>query len=74
MDEFFQANWEQLQEPIKRRWTKFTDEDLKEIAGNYDALVAVLQLHYGYTQERAQQQVQELANDFALQPSSAPRP
>lgn len=73
MDEFIRNNWAQLQPYIKQYWTRLSDEDLTEIEGNYDALLALLQLHYGYTQERAQEEVQALAEQFAQAPVTAPR-
>lgn len=66
MDEFLESNWESLLDYMKHRWTELSDEDLKEIDKSYDQLVAMIQLHYGYTFERAQQEVQEMANDFAV--------
>lgn len=45
---------------IKERWGKLTDDEVARIEGNRDQLEGMLQERYGYTKERARQEV----NDF----------
>jgi uncharacterized protein YjbJ (UPF0337 family) len=54
------GQWKQLKGEIKRRWGKLTDDDLTEAEGSMEKLVGRIQERYGYTKERAQQEVQEL--------------
>jgi uncharacterized protein YjbJ (UPF0337 family) len=56
------GQWKQLKGEIKRRWGKLTDDDLTEAEGSMEKLVGRIQERYGYTKERAQQEVQELIN------------
>ena len=64
------AEWEQMRDQIKTGWSRLTDEDLKEIHGNYDGLVSILQLKYGYTLERAEEEVhQRLGERPATRPN-----
>jgi uncharacterized protein YjbJ (UPF0337 family) len=48
------GDWNQLSRRIKEKGDKMTKEALSTIAGNRVQLVAVLQQHYGYEQERAE--------------------
>ncbi|MGH9161562.1 MAG: CsbD family protein [Vicinamibacteraceae bacterium] len=54
------GQWKQLKGEIKRRWGKLTDDDLTQAEGSMEKLVGRIQERYGYTKERAQQEVQEL--------------
>jgi uncharacterized protein YjbJ (UPF0337 family) len=56
----FAGQWKQLKGEIKRRWGKLTDDDVTEAEGSMEKLVGRIQERYGYTKERAQQEVQEL--------------
>lgn len=56
------GQWKQLKGEIKRRWGKLTDDDLTQAEGSMEKLVGRIQERYGYTKERAQQEVQELIN------------
>lgn len=48
--EQFSAFWTQLKAPLKAKWEKITDADLREIAGNLVTFTAVLAKRYGTTQ------------------------
>ncbi|HEU4683508.1 MAG TPA: CsbD family protein [Nitrospira sp.] len=41
------GKWMQFKGDLKGKWGKFTDNDLQEIAGNYDKFVGKVQEHYG---------------------------
>ena len=41
------GKWTQFKSDLKGKWGKFTDNDLQEIAGNYDKFVGKVQEHYG---------------------------
>jgi uncharacterized protein YjbJ (UPF0337 family) len=53
------ANWKQFQHHARRRWDKLTDDDIAHIKGHREALIACLQERYGYTHDRAQQEVRD---------------
>jgi uncharacterized protein YjbJ (UPF0337 family) len=38
-----QGRWTQFQGELKKQWGKLTDDDLKQIEGNYDKLVGKVQ-------------------------------
>ena len=51
------GNWLQVKGKIKEEWGDLTDDDVTEIDGQEDQLIGKLQARYGYTKERAQQEV-----------------
>ena len=53
------GQWKQLQGEVKTRWGKFTDDDLTQMAGQYDKLVGKLQERYGYQRENAEREIDE---------------
>ncbi|MCB9919787.1 MAG: CsbD family protein [Planctomycetes bacterium] len=52
-----QGSWKQFKGKAKQRWGKLTDDDLDVIAGKRDELEGRLQKAYGYTKEKAQQEI-----------------
>jgi uncharacterized protein YjbJ (UPF0337 family) len=49
--EQFGQFWTQLKKPLKAKWEKITDEDLREIEGNLATFGSVLQKRYGEAQK-----------------------
>jgi len=43
--------WSQVQGDVKRRWGKFTEDDLVEVQGNYDKLLGKIQERYDESRE-----------------------
>ena len=55
--DIFEGKWKQMKGQIKVAWGKLTDDDLDTVAGKYDKFVGLLQEKYGYTRERAEEEV-----------------
>jgi uncharacterized protein YjbJ (UPF0337 family) len=53
------ADWREVRGKARVAWGKLTDDDLEQIRGNRDQLVAALQRRYGVAKENAQRQVSE---------------
>lgn len=51
------GKWNQLKGEAKVQWGKLTDDELTQIDGNADKLKGKLQEKYGYSKERADQEV-----------------
>ncbi len=51
------GQWKQIRGKAKEWWGKLTDDDLDLIHGNRDRLIGKLQERYGYTKERAVQEI-----------------
>ena len=45
--EQLKGKWMQFQGDLKVKWGKFTDNDLQEIAGDYDKFIGKVQAHSG---------------------------
>jgi uncharacterized protein YjbJ (UPF0337 family) len=56
----FKGQWKQLRGRIQQKWGDLTNDDLDRIQGSQTEFEGLLQERYGYTKERAHQEV----NDF----------
>lgn len=66
MDDILQGNWKQLKGQVKEWWGDLTDDDLAKIEGKRDRLVGSIQERYGYTRERAENEVNTKLNDYKM--------
>lgn len=57
--DIFEGKWEEIKGNIKKKWGKFTDDDLLEIEGNQQEIYGKLQKHYGYTRDQAEKAIKE---------------
>lgn len=58
----FQGKWKQLRGQVQQKWGELTDDDLDRVKGEQKEFEGLLQERYGYTKERAKQEVDELFN------------
>jgi len=67
--EMFTQQWPQLRQQVKSWWDRLTEADLELVAGDKERLVRTVQGRYGYTRERAEQEVNrrlsEVSDAFA---------
>lgn len=63
--DIFSGKWMQLKGQAKTWWGKLTDDDISRVEGNKDKLIGVIQERYGYTRERAQEEVDRRLRDAA---------
>jgi uncharacterized protein YjbJ (UPF0337 family) len=59
-DDILKGKWKQLRGKIQQKWGDLTHDDLDRIQGAQTEFEGLLQERYGYTKERARQEV----NDF----------
>lgn len=52
-----ESQWSQIRELLSEKFSNLTDEDIRQINGRYDQLVAKLQQKYGYTKEEAEDRI-----------------
>jgi len=52
-----EGKWKQMQGEAKAWWGKLTDDDLNRAAGKFEVLTGLLQEKYGYSRERAAQEI-----------------
>jgi uncharacterized protein YjbJ (UPF0337 family) len=70
--EKFAAQWKQLRGRVRAQWGKLTDDELDQIAGNYEMLVGKIQEKYGLAREQVERQLEPmLMEEPAVKPKGA---
>ena len=59
-----EGKWKQIRGEAKAWWGKLTDDDLDRAAGKLDVLAGLLQEKYGYTRERAVDEIDKRVTEF----------
>jgi len=55
----FEGKWKQFKGDLKKKWGKFTDDDLLQIEGNYDKFQGKMQERYGDRREEVKRWTDE---------------
>jgi uncharacterized protein YjbJ (UPF0337 family) len=53
------AMWKHIRGKVKKQYRKLTDDDLRQLEGHGEGLVAKLQDRYGLAKEEAERQAKE---------------
>jgi uncharacterized protein YjbJ (UPF0337 family) len=71
-----EGKWKQIRGEAKAWWGKLTDDDLDRAAGKFEVLAGLLQEKYGYTRERAADEIDKRVTEFEtkLNKKTAPAP
>lgn len=56
------GKWKQINGRIKERWGNLTDDDLDVAEGHSEYLAGKLQERYGWTKEKAQEELRDFSN------------
>jgi len=59
-----EGKWKQVRGEAKSWWGKLTDDDLDRAAGKFDVLAGLLQEKYGYTRERAADEIDKRVTEY----------
>lgn len=59
-----QGTWLEFAGQVKKRWAKLSDNDLLEIKGNQDILIAKLQKLYWLSADEAREQIKEIEQNL----------
>jgi len=62
--DILEGNWKQIRGQAKAWWGKLTDNDLDRAAGKFDVLVGLLQEKYGYTRQRAVDEIDNRVTEY----------
>ncbi|MGH9341735.1 MAG: CsbD family protein [Acidobacteriota bacterium] len=62
--DIIKGKWKQARGEMKDWWGKLTDDDLARIEGNADKLIGALQEKYGYSQEKAEEEINRRFGTF----------
>ncbi|WP_432263189.1 CsbD family protein [Cupriavidus sp. TMH.W2] len=58
-----EGEWEQAKGKVKEKWGKLTDDDITLVSGKRDQLVGRIRERYGYTKERAEEEMKAWERD-----------
>lgn len=58
------GKWNQIKGDIKMKWADLTDSDLLRVEGSEDKLVGLLQEKYGYSKDKAKQEIDKFMNRY----------
>lgn len=56
-EDVFEGWWKQVKGNAREWWGRLTDDDVERIGGKKDKLLGALQERYGYTRERADEEI-----------------
>ena len=56
-----ERSWPQLQDRVRRHWSRLTPNDVAEITGKREALVRRLQERYSFSRQQAEREVEAWA-------------
>jgi len=56
-DDILEGKWKQVKGNVRNWWGKLTDDDLDRIGGKSEKMVGLLQERYGWTKERANEEL-----------------
>ena len=62
--DILEGKWKQLRGEARSWWGKLTDDDLDRAAGKYDVIAGLLQEKYGYSHQRAVEEIDKLVTEF----------
>ncbi|MDH1008266.1 CsbD family protein [Pseudomonas nicosulfuronedens] len=60
-NDIIKGKWKQLSGSLKEKWGKLTDDDLQAADGHAEYLVGKLQERYGWTREKAEDEVRDFS-------------
>ena len=60
--DIIKGKWKQLSGRMKERWGNLTDDDLDVAEGHSEYLAGKLQERYGWTKEKAQQELRDFSD------------
>ncbi len=70
----FEGKWKQIRGEAKAWWGKLTDDDLDRAAGKLEVLTGLLQEKYGYTRERAANEIEKRVTDYETKLKNQTKP
>ncbi len=62
--DILEGQWKQIRGEAKSWWGKLTDDDLDRAAGKVEVLAGLLQEKYGYTRQRAVEEIEKRVSKF----------
>ncbi|HEY3311725.1 MAG TPA: CsbD family protein [Anaerolineales bacterium] len=72
--DILEGKWKQVRGEAKTWWGKLTDDDLDRASGKFDVLSGLLQERYGYTRQRAADEIEKRMTEFETNLKSKTQP
>lgn len=64
-DDQFEGKWDRMKGKVREHWGRLTDDDVEEVKGKRQNLLAKVQEKYGDTKESADDKLKEFENKFS---------
>jgi uncharacterized protein YjbJ (UPF0337 family) len=62
--DIIEGKWKQMRGEAKAWWGKLTDDDLDRAAGKFEVLAGLLQEKYGYSREKAANEIDKRVTEY----------
>jgi len=62
-EDIFKGKWKELKGSVKEKWGDLTDDEVTEVEGKTEKLVGILQVKYGYSKDKAQDEYNKFMDD-----------
>ncbi len=69
-----EGKWKQIRGEARAWWGKLSDDDLDRAAGKFEVLAGLLQEKYGYTRQRAAEEIDKRVTDYESSLKRSPNP
>ena len=73
-EDILEGKWKQVKGNVRNWWGKLTDDDLDRIEGKSEKMVGILQERYGWTKERAHQELTTRLAEYDATLRTTPAP
>lgn len=61
-EDILKGKWHELKGGVKEKWGKLTDDDLLNVDGKAEKLTGLLQVRYGYSKDKAEEEYKGFIN------------
>ena len=62
-EDVVKGKWKEIKGKVSQQWNKLTDDTVSQMGGSFDELSGKLQKTYGYSKEKAKQEVETFLRD-----------
>ena len=62
-EDILKGKWKEIKGRVKEKWGNLTDDDVTRVEGKTEKLVGILQVKYGYSKDKAQEEYNKFMDD-----------
>ena len=63
-NDILQGRWHEVKGGLKKRWGKFTEDEISKLSGSQEEMVYALRRRYGYAPGQALMEIQRWLSDY----------